>query len=187
MGRPPKNTTVSSTNTSTETPINTPTNTQSVTQKAPRKFQSDDLITCRSVTQGSLYMPGPKSGILYQWSGYGDVSQVEYQDLYALKASKSKYLSTPLIIIEDDELLSDARWNDLKALYDKMYSSQDMTTLLKLPLANFKRALKEAPDGYRKALCIEVATQVENGTFDSINKIKAIDEICGTDLASTVF
>lgn len=153
--------------------------------KIAKKYEATDLISCRSLTQGELLMPGKKSEILYRWSSYGDVTDVEYQDLYSLKASRSDYVYKPLFVIEDEELLSIPMWADLKPLYDSLYSNEDMSKFLDMPLVQFKRALKAAPDGYRRAICIEAATQIAAGTFDSMNKIKAIDEICGTDLKST--
>lgn len=167
----------------TEVESTVATTAEKTTQK--RKYEATDLISCRSLTQGTLIMTGKKSGITYRWSAYNDICDVEYQDLYSLKASRSNYVYKPLFVIEDEELLSDARWSDLKAMYDKLYSNENMAAVLDLPLAQFKRALRNAPEGYRKALCIEAATRIEDGTFDSMNKVKAIDEICGTDLKST--
>lgn len=160
---------------------------QATSEKTVRKFESTDLIKCRSLTQGELLMPGKKSDILYRWGSYNDVTDVEYQDLYSLKASRSEYLMKPLFVIEDDDLLADPRWADLKTMYKKLYKSEDMTAFLKLPLQQFKKALRAAPEGYKNALCIEAATQAEAGTFDEMNKIKAIDEICGTDLKSIFY
>lgn len=151
---------------------------------APKKFNATDLITCRSITQGELLMQGKKSEILYRWSAYGDTAEIEYQDLYALRASRSEYIYRPHFIIEDNALLSDPKWADVKMLYDKIYENENMAALLGLPLAQFKRALTAAPEGYRRALAIEAATRIEDGSFDSMNKIKAIDQICGTDLAA---
>lgn len=155
-------------------------------KKTVRKFEPNDLITVRSVTQGELLLPGRKSQILYHWSAYGDITEIEYQDLYSLKSSRSQYVYGPLFVIEDEELLADPRWKDIKAIYDKMYSNEDIGAILRLPIAKFKSALKQAPKGFLNAIKIEVATKIENGTFDSIQKIKAMDETCGTDLISMV-
>lgn len=157
-----------------------------VTKKTVRKYEANDLIPVRSVTQGELLLPGKKSQILYRWSAYGDVTEVEYQDLYSLKSSRSQYVYGPLFVIEDEELLEDSRWKDIKAIYEQMYSNEDLGAVLRLPIAKFKAALKNAPAGFLNAIKIEVATRIENGTFDSLNKIKAIDEICGTDFITLI-
>lgn len=155
--------------------------TTTVTRK---KYEPDDLVSVRSTTQGTLLLPGSKSKILYTWESYGDVVQVEYQDLYTLKASRSNYLYKPFFVIEYEELLEDPRWSDLKKVYDNMFTKSDISTILNLPPADFKETLSTVPDGFKDAVKMEVATRLEAGTFDSIKKIKIVDEICGTDLFS---
>lgn len=147
-----------------------------------RKYEADDTVPVRSITQGELLMPGRKSGILYRWAGAGDVEEVEYQDLYALKVRRSAYVYEPLFVIDDEELLADPKWKDVVALYQTMYDTEDISAILRLPVNQFKKVLKQVPKGLLNSIKVEVATQIENGKFDSINKIKAIDELCGTDL-----
>lgn len=114
---------------------------------------------------------------------YGDETEVEYQDLLALKASRSRYLTEPFLIVEDEELLSDPRWKDVKAVYDSMCKMDDIDSLLNLDNHQFERLLPTLPNGLKSALATEVATRIESGTFDSIKKVKTIDRICGTDLS----
>lgn len=147
----------------------------------PRKFEQTDLILCRSVTAGWLGLYG-KSGIEYIFSNYGDVCEVEYGDLFALKNKRSRYLYDPLIIIEDEELLENPRWKDLAEFYgEKVYGMDDINEVLSVPYNKFESLLRSLPKGLLKALTVEVATRIENGTFDSIKKIKVIDDVCGTD------
>lgn len=160
--------------------------TKVVEDKPVRKYTGEDLIPVRSTTQGELLMEGKKSGILYRWSAFGDIAEVEYQDLYSLKASRSSYLYSPLFVIEDKELLSDPKWKDLNKLYDSMYDSENFDEILMLSASQLKSVLEKMPTGYQNALKIEVATRIENGTFDSIQKIRALDEILDTDFMCLV-
>lgn len=155
-------------------------------KKIAKKFEANDMIQVRSITQGELLLPGKKSGLLYRWSAYGDITEVEYQDLYALKSSRSQYIYSPLFIIEDEDLLEDVRWKDVKALYESMYENEDLDAILRLSLASFKKTLKSLPTGMQNAVKIEIATRIDNGTFDSIQKIKAVDEIFGTDFITLI-
>lgn len=160
--------------------------TKVVEDKPVRKYTGEDLIPVRSTTQGELLMEGKKSGILYRWSAFGDIAEVEYQDLYSLKASRSSYLYSPLFVIEDKELLSDPKWKDLNKLYDSMYDSENFDEILMLSASQLRSVLEKMPTGYQNALKIEVATRIENGTFDSIQKIRALDEILDTDFMCLV-
>lgn len=151
--------------------------------KKVRQFVGDDLIPCKSMTKGELIYIGKKTGEIYKWADFGDVTEVEYQDLLGLKAKKSDFIYKMMFMILDDEVLEDPKWADVKGVYDKVYSDS-IEELLAMPINKFKAAFPNLPDGLKKALVVEVSTQMEEGTFDSIQKIKFIDEICKTDLSS---
>lgn len=146
-----------------------------------RTFSQTEPILCRSVTPGWLGMPG-KSGQLYVFTNAGDEQEVEYQDLFALKNSKSAYIYDPLIVIEDEELLEQPRWKDLASFYsEKVYGMDDIEYVLNVPVNQFKQVLESLPKGMKKAVAFEISKRMENGTFDSLKKINILDDVCGTD------
>jgi hypothetical protein len=149
-------------------------------KKSARKFAPDDLIVCRSITFGELLLTGKKSKLLYSWANYGDTTEVEYQDLQALKSTRSSYLFKPRFIIEDEELVE--QWGkDFGDIY-KNIEDIDAEDLLKLPVAQLKSKLKKASKGVQLAVKNIAGDKILNGSLDSLAKIKAIDEILGTDL-----
>lgn len=148
--------------------------------KSSRKYAPDDLITCRSVTYGELLLTGKKSKLLYSWANYNDTTEVEFQDLQALKSTRSSFLYKPRFVIEDEELVE--QWgNDFTNMY-KNIVDVDVEDLFKLPLNQFKSRLKKAPKGVQQAVKNIAGEKILNGSLDSLSKIKAIDEILGTDL-----
>lgn len=165
-----------------ETPIEetveTPVTKEVVVEK---EFKSDDLIPCRSMTRGELLMVGKKTKEVYVWAEYGDVTEVEYQDLLALKASKSAFIFDVMFFIEDEDLINTAKWNEVKKLYEEIYAD-DVTVLLEMDNKSFESALNSLPKGLKKAVITEIATRMEEGTFDSLQKIRIVDSVCGTDL-----
>ena len=146
----------------------------------PRKFQADDAIQCRSITAGELLLTG-KSGTRYSWMDAGHTIDVRYDDIVSLKFARSAMLYHPRFIIEDEELLNDVKFADIKTLYDKIYSA-DIEELLQLPNDQFIHVLTKAPNGLKNALKVTVATRFEEGTFDSLQKIQAIEQICGAEI-----
>lgn len=148
--------------------------------KTIRKYAPDDLIPCRSVTYGELLLSAPKSKLMYVWANYNDVTEVEFQDLQALKSIRSSYLFRPRIVIEDDELVE--QWGkDFKDMYSKIVNV-DVEDMFNLSLGKFKTALKNAPKGVQQAVKNIAGEKILDGSLDSLAKIKAIDEILGTDL-----
>lgn len=149
-------------------------------QKSVRKFAPDDRIPCRSITYGELLLTGAKSRLLYTWANYDDVTEMEYQDLQALKSTKSSYLFKPRFIILDEELIE--QWgDDFKKMYDDVVT-MDVEALFKLPANQLKAKLKKAPIGVQQAVKNLAGEKIMNGSLDSLAKIKAIDEVLGTQL-----
>lgn len=148
-------------------------------KKAPRKFAMDDPILCKSVTFGELLLPGKKSQLLYTWANYGDTTEVEFQDLQALRSTRSAYLNAPYFVIEDEELLE--QWPEFKALYEKV-AAIDVDNLFNLPINQFKKRLREIPVGFKDSIKNIASDKILNGSLDSLAKINALDEILGTDL-----
>lgn len=149
-------------------------------QKEARKYAPGDMIPCRSITYGELLLTGAKTKLLYTWANYGDVTEMEFQDLQALKSTRSSYLFKPRFIIDDEELVE--QW---KGDFGKIYSDiveMDVEDLFRLPLNQFKAKLKKAPVGVQQAVKNVAGEKIMNGSLDSLAKIKAIDDILGTQL-----
>ena len=49
--------------------------------KTPKKYAPGDMIPCRSMTYGELLLTGTKSKMLYTWANYGDVTEMEFQEI----------------------------------------------------------------------------------------------------------
>lgn len=155
-------------------------NETKTSKKTARKFAPDDLIVCRSITFGELLLTGKKSKLLYSWANYGDTTEVEFQDLQALKSTRSSYLFKPRFIIEDEDLVE--QWGkDFGDIY-KNIEDVDAEDLLKLPVAQLRSKLKKASKGVQLAVKNIAGDKILNGSLDSLAKIRAIDEILGTDL-----
>ena len=166
--------------------VKTTESKETVETKKPRTFSQSDPILCRSVTPGWLGVSG-KSGMYYVFSNYGDEAEIEYGDLFALKNKHSRYIYDPLFVIEDDELLENPRWKDVAEFYsDKVYGMDDIEEVLNKPITSFKSVLKTLPKGLLKAVTVEVAKRIEEGTFDSLKKIRILDEVCGTDFGKMI-
>ena len=154
--------------------------TATVTKPEKKKFASDEGIDCISITSGELGMIGIKSGINYRWAERGDVTQVEYQDLVAAVRSNKSYIFKPLFIIKNDDFV--AEFPQLNRAYSAMYSIRDLRDVLKMPAAQMKSTILSLPEGAKESIKNIAATMINNGSLDSIQKVKILDEIFDTKL-----
>lgn len=149
-----------------------------------RKYEKDDVIPCKSLTDGKLLVTGEKTGILYRWADYGDVEEIEYQDLVYMIRSHKSCITRPRFIIQDAEFVE--QYPELKELYESLYSTKDLTDILSLPITQMRAAIAELPDGVFETLKGLAASMIMSGTYDSVKKIKVLDGIFDTNLLLTL-
>ena len=144
------------------------------------KFDEYDLIPCASITVGGLYMVGTRSKDLYEWTGFGDVIDVEYRDLIAAVRSRDPMVFKPRFIIQDDDFLKENP--AIEDVYSGMYTPEDIMHILAMPAPQMKATILKLPGGAREALKRTAVTRINDGELDSIQRIKVLDEIFGTNM-----
>lgn len=159
----------------------TETSTDAV--KTPKKYEPTDTIMCHSIFPGRYLFSGPKSKIIYPFEASGDENPVEYQDLLAAMMSKKKSIMAPLIVIDDEELLEDFRWKQVKKVYDSMFTIKDMDKFLSMPYESFKKEFEKLPVGVKKNVMLEISARVRDGRFSEMRKIRLVDEACSSNIA----
>lgn len=152
--------------------------TEPVVEK--RVYQATDMIPCKSVRYGTLMHVSKKSGDIYEWADYGDVVDVSYGDLLALKSSKSKFLFAPWFLILDEQLVEDWKLTDIYTYYEDF---EDVEEFLQAGAVTLRRRLPNAPQGYKDLIVHTAGEMLRRGTLDSIATIKAIDDVLGKNLA----
>ena len=150
-----------------------------------KEFGQEDLILCRSMVSGQLFVDGVRSGLLYTFADYNDTCEIEYRDLiYLVRSYKDKTIYEPRIIIEDEDFIAENP--KLAELYESMYTKGDLMEIINLPLSQMVDTINALPMGCRNALKGIAATMIDNGQLDSIQKIKALDEIFETNMLLTL-
>lgn len=149
-------------------------------KETKKKFEPSDLIKCRSVCQGGLYLEGARTKMPYEWADYGATEDVEYRDLAELVRTRSGYIFNPFFIIDDDDFVNE--FPQLKKFYEDNYSVKELASILDLPVDQMVAEVKALPKGALDSLKSIAASQVSAGQLDSVRKIRELDAIFGTDL-----
>lgn len=155
------------------------------TAPAEKTFEPEDLIPCRSMVSGQLFIEGTRSKLLYTFADYGDVCDIEYRDLiYLVRSYRDKTIYEPRIVVEDEDFI--AQNPKLGELYESMYTNGDLMDVINLPLTQMVNTVNSLPVGCKNALKGVVATMIDSGALDSIKKIKVLDDIFGTNMMITL-
>lgn len=159
---------------------------KAVYKKPESKFTDNDLIPCKSVTSGKLIFIG-NSGQKYSWDNYGIIEYVSYADLRreAQSGNATNHLFYPRFVVVDADFVEE--FPKLEEFYGKFYQDGgDFEEILNLPKEQMKEAIDKLPKGCKECLRGIVATKIEEGTLDSVAKIKVFDEIFGTNMLLTL-
>lgn len=160
-------------------------NKASELKKEVKTYAPEDTIPCRSLVSGGLYVEGARSHILYSWADCGDVEEVEYRDLiYLVRTRADSTIYSPRIIVEDDEFVEQNK--QLKEFYDSMYDTSDLNQILLLPVSQMKTEIMKLPAGAKEAIKGIASTMIDAHSLDSVQRIKALDEIFGTNMLLTL-
>lgn len=150
--------------------------------KTEKDYKPDEMILCRSVWAGTNHFFGRHTRITYSFRGMNDVRPVEYQDLKASLLAHDSSIYNPDFVIEDENLLNDPHWEEIKHIYEDMFDENDINKVLNLPTRDFEKAFRQLPKIAQRTIVTIVASQIEDGTFEQYNKARIIDKVCGTRL-----
>ena len=154
--------------------------TKAETKPKKKVFQNDDMIPCLSIMEGKLVLVGARTGDVYRWLNIGDVVEVAYNDLVADVRSHGSHTHAPWIIIQDADFL--AQHPEIDDLYSGLYTVEDIEKVLSMPANQMKSYIEQMPVGAQDSLKNIAIARIESGEFDSIQRIKALDEFFGTNL-----
>ena len=150
--------------------------------KTDADYRPEEMIPCRSLFAGVLLFTGDHTHMTYAFNGAGDRRNIEYQDLKAAMLQHKGSIFDPDIIIEDENLINDEHWFEVKEVYENMFNEKDIEKVMNLPYRDFEKAFIQLPITAKNRIITTYATQMENGTFEQWNKAKIIDKVCGTRL-----
>lgn len=143
-------------------------------------YTNDDMIPCISIMEGKLVLIGAKTNDKYRWDGIGDVQNVAYNDLMAEIRNHSSHVFAPWFIIQDKEFLR--QHPEIDSVYGNLYTPEDIEKVLSMPVNMMKSYIEQMPLGAQDSLKNIAISRIESGDFDSIQRIKVLDEFFGTNL-----
>lgn len=160
--------------------------TTSTTTPLKKTYAPEDLIDCRSLVNGALYIKGDRSGFIYNWADYGDVVGIEYRDLiYMIRSSGNSFIYEPRIIIENEDIVKE--YPSVEKIYSTMYSITDLKdAILNTPIISLKDTIDALPSGVKRTMRGLISDMIDNRSLDSVQRIKALDSIFGTDMLLTL-
>lgn len=145
-------------------------------------YTGSRYIDVKSVTQGSLSYFDTRTGIRLEWNKYGVKIRMTENEIISMHASYPDYLTTPLVVIEDEEILR-------KLNIDKFYNnknfevSKNLNNFFNLSFNEMKDCIDEIGEDVKDNIKVLALEKYKNKEITDLNLIKFLKENLNLDLS----
>lgn len=149
---------------------------------APRirmKIDRNRMVPIMNVTSGTLIYQSRKTGTDLDFSEYGDIEYVDYQELITMKAGHRRFFDDPFIIIMDDEVVEAM---GLTKMYNNMKHIDNIDKIFKMNQKEFENIVEKSPKGIKHLIVSRAKELYENEELDSVKKINYLNDRFNTDI-----
>lgn len=164
-----------------EAPVATPAAKATVTE-LPR----DLYVPCVSMVRSGqlIYSSRRQMGYSVIWRNYMDTQYIELAELMAMRSSDPMFFSENWIMIDDEFEHKDAVVQKLriKDMYANTPNMIELERLFIMPVDEMIHKIKSMSVSLKESVYLHAKEAVENGTLDSMRRIKAIEGVLGKSI-----
>ena len=154
--------------------------------KTPRivekeKLSLDTIVYCRNGTSGELvYHSKRNHGYSIVWTEFGQEEPIELAELIQMRNSAPRFFTDNWILIEDDSVL---RYLGVDKYYKNALNYENFDTLFREPPEVIIKKISVMSKGLRATVSEIAREKIRSGEFDSVKRIKAMEDALGIELA----
>lgn len=160
------------------------------TTKKRIMFDDSAIILVKSNTFGHLIYINPRTGDRTDWMHFGDEQPITMGDLRAMRGTQNAFFSDNMIIVSgvNDDRYPDAEPSDVydalmvSKYYKYLVDPDNFNSLFNMNENEIKERVHSMSQNARMNLVIALNTSIENGTLDSVKKIRLFEELLGCEL-----
>lgn len=161
------------------------------------KLKLDDAVTLLVTSNvfGELIYQNHKTGDEYRWKDLGDTQSLYVSDIRAMKITQKRFLEDNWIVITgienpEEELAS----LEIPALYEALQIAQyyrlpvnqeELDQIFALPNEALRTRLTNLSTTMKETIIIRANELIREGILDSISKVRVLEEVLNTELASS--
>ena len=160
------------------------------TKKKRIMFDDSAIILVKSNTFGHLIYINPRTGDRTDWMHFGDEQPITMGDLRAMRGTQNAFFSDNMIIVSgvNDDRYPDAGPFDVydalmvSKYYKYLVDPDNFNSLFNMNENEIKERVHSMSQNARMNLVIALNTSIQNGTLDSVKKIRLFEELLGCEL-----
>lgn len=153
-------------------------------------FDDSAIILVKSNTFGHLIYINPRTGDRTDWMHFGDEQPITMGDLRAMRGTQNAFFSDNMIIVTgvNDDRYPDAGPSDVydalmvSKYYKYLVDPDNFNSLFSMNENEIRERVHSMSQNARMNLVIALNTSIENGSLDSVKKIRLFEELLGCEL-----
>lgn len=151
-----------------------------IDKKVRKEIPLNTLVACRNASKAELrYVSKKQMGYEVVWEKFGSIEYLELNELISLRNAYPRFFKDGWLIIDDVEIIE---YLKLQKYYENIIDIDNLDKIFDKPLEEFKSALQKLPQGFKDTV-VQRARELRNeGKFDSINKVEAMEKAFNIDL-----
>lgn len=138
-----------------------------------RKLNRDDSIPVMNYTTGRLIHDSRITGQTWIWDNFGDIYELELQELISIKNSAGRMLSEVWMLILDDDAVEHL---GLTKYYDNVLDPNDFDIFFDLADSKIDEILSKAPSSVKEIICHLAKKKIEGGELNRFSTIKLLEK-----------
>lgn len=151
-----------------------------------KELKMDLLVPCVDMVKDGqlIYKSKRQMGYMVVWEGFQDMQYIDLGELVAMKATDMMFFTENWIAIPDSFEDKDAVMDFLriKQYYSNDVNLYNIVDLLKADANTIVSRIAEMSDGKQGNVLSIIRSLVQNGSLDSVSKIRALEKHFGCSL-----
>lgn len=144
------------------------------TAEAKKEITNDTLIECKCGVYGSLiYKSTLNPGYVVEWSEFGEVQDIEYRELVAMRGSQKRFFEDNWILIEDQDVLHKL---GVERYYKNALTTENFDKVFKMSADEIQKIVPTLSAGTKDAIKLKAYELVKSGELDSVSAVKALEQ-----------
>lgn len=153
-------------------------------RKTRTEIPKNELICTRSAVEGRLTYISPKTGMTVIWENTGAEEYIEFSELVTMKASRSRFLTEPWLIIEDEEVIE---YLGLKHLYNSIVDPDEVDDfLITANHRTLSKKIENMPTGTKRLLSDRARKLIKDERLNDLRVIRVLEEKLNVEFFTTI-
>ena len=151
---------------------------------AAKRITNDTMVQCKNGTHGPLiYVSSRNAGYIVEWQEFGEIQDIDYGELLAMRGSQPRFFRDNWILIEDAEVL---RKLGMDRYYKNALTTENFDEVFHWTASDIREKVPKMSDGMKDSIRVRAKELVKSGELDSRSVIKALNEVLSCNLEEDI-